>query len=229
VKAAYKLKRWGLHDGEQTFEQCRREARKRAANMAEGEGCIVHGTVEVARASGNLHIAPVSSAQHTAAGAPIEQPRNLRFIDVAHFNVTHTINRLSFGDDFPGQVSPLDGVERRSASGPGVARYFIKVVPTVYTRLSGAELRSNQFASTEHFKPVREDDRIFQVPGIHFAYDVTPLRVRITERRGRTFASFFVRCAATIGGVFTVAGMVDKIFYSSQRLLMKKLEIGKAS
>jgi hypothetical protein len=26
------------------------------------------------------------------------------------FNVTHIINRLSFGEDFPGIVNPLDGV-----------------------------------------------------------------------------------------------------------------------
>jgi hypothetical protein len=28
------------------------------------------------------------------------------------FNLSHTINRLSFGKDFPGIVNPLDGVSK---------------------------------------------------------------------------------------------------------------------
>lgn len=228
VKAAYRARRWGITD-ETQYEQCKREMKLRDATLSEGEGCNLFGSIEVHPTSGNLHLAPSSSAHHTASGKMLPRHEGLSFSDVAHFNVSHRINRLSFGDDFPGQINPLDGVERHSQHGPGVARYFIKVVPTIYANLAGVELHSNQFASTEYFKPVREDDRLFQMPGIHFAYDITPLRVRLSEKRGRTFVSFFVRCAATIGGVFTVAGMIDKIFYSSQRLLMQKLEIGKAS
>jgi len=227
VKAAYRTRRWGMPD-EKNFEQCRREARMRAVTIGEGEGCNVFGSIEVHRSSGNLHLSPTSSAQQSAGGAMLQRADAMGHGDVVHFNVSHRINRLSFGDDFPGQINPLDGVERISPLGPGVARYFIKVVPTIYRDLSGTELFSNQFATTEYFKAVHEDDRLFQLPGVHFSYDITPLRVRLTEARGRTFLSFFVRCAATIGGVFTVAGMIDKIFYSSQRLLMKKLEIGKA-
>lgn len=228
VKAAYRARRWAVSD-ETTFEQCRRESKQRAAVIADGEGCNVYGTLDVERALGTVHIAPASSASLSSTGQPIAQAANLVHEDVAHFNVSHRINRLSFGDDFPGQVNPLDGVWRASPSGPGVARYFIKVVPTVYTGMAGAQLRSNQFASTEYFKEVREDDRLFQMPGIHFTYDVTPLRVKITERRGRTLVSFLMRCASTIGGVFTVAGMVDRMLYSSQRMMMQKVQIGKAS
>lgn len=228
VKAAYRAKRWGVLD-EAQYEQCRREAKLHHATQAEGEGCNVFGSIEVHPSSGMLHLAPASTAQHTASGAALPALDGVRHADVAHFNASHTINRLSFGDDFPGQLNPLDGVVRISPHGPGVARYFIKVVPTTYLPLRGQEVRSNQFASTEHFRSVREDDRLFQMPGVHFSYDITPLRVRLEERRGRTFVSFFVRCAATIGGVFTVAGMIDKILYSSSRLLTHKLNIGKAS
>lgn len=228
VKAAYRARRWTVTD-DSRYEQCKREARARERTLAEGEGCNLFGSIEVHPTSGNLHLAPTSSAQRGADGSPLQRLDGFGHADVARFNVSHRINRLSFGDDFPGQVNPLDGAARHSHHGPGVARYFIKVVPTTYLNLAGAEVHSNQFSSTEYFKPVRAEDRFFQMPGIHFAYDITPLRVRLAEKRGRTFVSFCVRCAATIGGVFTVAGMVDKVFYSSQRLLMKKLETGKAS
>jgi len=228
VRNAYRRRRWGMPDVRE-LEQCRREARRRAAHVADGEGCNLFGTMHVSRALGNFHIAPVTSAQHSATGMPLQDLQSLTYNDVRNFNASHRINRLSFGDDFPGQQNPLDGAGRASAHGPSVSRYFIKVVPTVYEHLHGPPTRSNQFSVTEYSREVREEDRVFHIPGVFFVYDLAPIRVTFTEQRGQTFLHFLTRCAATIGGMYTVIGMVDKLFYSSSKLVMKKLAIGKAS
>ena len=50
IRAAYRERRWGFPDPS-TFEQCRREARRRTGVLQEGEGCNIYGTMQVARAS----------------------------------------------------------------------------------------------------------------------------------------------------------------------------------
>ena len=43
------------------------------------------------------------------------------------FNITHTINSLSFGENFPGIKSPLDGAARNVEDRHGMYQYYIKV------------------------------------------------------------------------------------------------------
>ena len=45
----------------------------------------------------------------------------------------------------------------------------------------------------------------------------------------RSFAHFMTGICAIIGGVFTVAGMIDSMVYHSAKALQKKIELGKAS
>ena len=45
----------------------------------------------------------------------------------------------------------------------------------------------------------------------------------------RSFAHFLTGICAIIGGVFTVAGMIDSMVYHSAKALQKKIELGKAS
>ena len=64
------------------------------------------------------------------------------------------------------------------------------------------------------------------VPTVQFYFELTPLKVKKTERRAGSFFSFATRCAALIGGLFTVAGILDSILYSSTRQI-EKLNMGK--
>jgi len=43
-------------------------------------------------------------------------------------------------------------------------------------------------------------------------YELSPLRVRIYERR-RSLGHFLTNCCAIIGGVLTVAGLVDSLLH----------------
>ena len=64
--------------------------------------------------------------------------------------------------------------------------------------------------------------------GVFFMYDLSPMMVQLTEHR-RSFTHFLTGVCAIVGGVFTVAGMLDGMIYHSARALQKKIDLGKAS
>ena len=64
--------------------------------------------------------------------------------------------------------------------------------------------------------------------GVFFMYDLSPMMVQLTEHK-KSLAHFLTGVCAIVGGVFTVAGMVDGMLYHSTRALKKKVELGKAS
>lgn len=64
--------------------------------------------------------------------------------------------------------------------------------------------------------------------GVFFMYDLSPMMVQMTEHR-RSLTHFLTGVCAIVGGVFTVAGMVDGMLYHSTRALKKKIDLGKAS
>ncbi len=59
-------------------------------------------------------------------------------------------------------------------------------------------------------------------------YELSPIMVKFTERR-KSFAHFLTGVCAIVGGVFTVAGIIDSFIYQGMRSLKKKMELGKAN
>eukprot|EP01116_Phalansterium_solitarium_P016778 TRINITY_DN3971_c0_g1_i2.p3 TRINITY_DN3971_c0_g1~~TRINITY_DN3971_c0_g1_i2.p3 ORF type:complete len:110 (+),score=12.35 TRINITY_DN3971_c0_g1_i2:1087-1416(+) len=107
-------------------------------------------------------------------------------------------------------------------------QYFIKVVPTMYEALDGKVLNTNQFSVTEHYKGLKNDNSGHGLPGLFFMYELSPIMVKFSEAR-KSFAHFLTGVCAIIGGVFTVAGLLDAFLYHSMRSLKAKVEIGKAN
>lgn len=221
LKQVYAERRWGFPDAS-NFEQCKREARQRSLQQQEGEGCNIYGTMEVARVTGTFSIAPASRLP----AARSRHAKLLPAVQLAAFNVTHQIKRLSFGTDFPGQHNPLDDAWTYSPAGAAVARYFLKVVPTTYEFVGGKSVHTNQFSVTQYFKALSSEGAAAMLPCITFAFELTPLRVKKTEQRAGTFVGFLTRAAALIGGLFTVAGILDSVLYQSTRHL-EKLQLNK--
>jgi len=185
------------------------------------EGCQVYGYLLVNKVAGNFHFAPGKSFQQAHMHVHDLQP----FKNQA-FNLSHTIQRLSFGREFPGIVNPLDNVQKMSdKDGSSMYQYFIKVVPTVYEGLNGKLINTNQFSVTEHFKTIKGDGG-HGLPGIFFMYELSPIMVKFTEHT-QSFAHFLTGVCAIIGGVFTVAGIIDSFLYHGLKTLKKKVELGK--
>ncbi|XP_077241504.1 uncharacterized protein LOC143882013 [Tasmannia lanceolata] len=218
VREAYRKKGWGMTNPD-LMDQCKREGFIQKIKEEEGEGCNIHGFLEVNKVAGSVHFAPGKSFQQS----------NFLFQDLLAFqsesyNISHKINKLTFGEEFPGVVNPLDGVQWIQQTLSGMYQYFIKVVPTIYTDIRGRKIQSNQFSVTEHFRVADGYPR--PLPGIFLFYDFSPIKVIFTEEKV-SFLHFLTSICAIVGGVFTVSGIVDAFVYHGQRAIKKKIEIGK--
>lgn len=188
----------------------------------EGEGCNMYGFLEVNKVAGNFHFAPGKSFQQSNVHV-----HDLLTFQKDSYNISHKINRLTYGEYFPGVVNPLDGVTWTQETPHGMYQYFIKVVPTVYTDVSGHTIQSNQFSVTEHFKGA-DVGRFQSIPGVFFFYDLSPIKVTFTEQHV-SFLHFLTNVCAIVGGVFTVSGILDSFIYHGQKAIKKKMELGKFS
>ncbi|ELT99344.1 hypothetical protein CAPTEDRAFT_162161 [Capitella teleta] len=107
--------------------------------------------------------------------------------------------------------------------------YYVKVVPTSYLRANGEFVSSNQYSVTKHHKKVGGGILGEQgLPGVFVTYELSPMMVKYTEKN-RSFMHFLTGVCAIIGGVFTVAGLVDAFIYHSARAIQKKIDLGKAT
>ena len=95
-----------------------------------GEGCNLHGVLRVNKVAGNFHVA--LGTTKSVDGRLIHA---FERADLLHFNTSHTIHHLSFGESFDQQVNPLSETYRilDPDVGPSaVYQYYIKLVPFSY-------------------------------------------------------------------------------------------------
>ncbi|EDQ85716.1 uncharacterized protein MONBRDRAFT_34133 [Monosiga brevicollis MX1] len=224
VQEAYRKKGWAFRSG-QGIAQCEREGYDAMMEAQEREGCQLYGHLEVNKVAGNFHIAPGRSfEQHNMH---IHDMQSFGREKLAKFNLTHVINHLSFGIDYPDRVNSLDGhVEVPNEYGAIMYQYFLKVVPTRYRFLSQTEIDTNQYSVTMHQREIRPDQGTSGLPGLFFMYDISPMKIQLTQS-SRSFFHFLTGLCAIIGGVYTVAGMIDGFLYHGIRTLKAKQNMGK--
>jgi hypothetical protein len=208
-------------------EQCQHDSTNPFANVEPGEGCRVTGTMNVNKVAGNIHIAHgesiVRDGRHIHQFLPQDAP---------NFNISHTIHKLSFGDAYPYMPeNPLDKHIRMipTDGSTGLFQYFIKVIPTIYTSsASYYTTKTNQYTVTEKFRPLMlpqlnqpgQPMKMQQavLPGIFFIYDVSPFMIEV-QHEYTPFFHFFTKACAIVGGVFSVMGFIDIVWF---KLLQKK-------
>ena len=140
--------------------------------------------------------------------------------------MTHTIKKLSFGHEYPGLVNPLDDhFELTEDVGSAMYQYFVKVVPTKYRKLGGTEVKSNQYSVTTHKRVMNPALGEHGLPGVFFMFELSPILVQLSEQSA-SFTHFITSLCAIIGGVFTVAGMIDGMIYQTTRV-WEKNRLGK--
>ncbi|MEE6511797.1 hypothetical protein FKM82_018583 [Ascaphus truei] len=89
-------------------------------------------------------------------------------------------------------------------------------------------LRTNQFSVTRHEKIANGLIGDQGLPGVFVLYELSPMMVKLTEKH-RSFTHFITGVCAIVGGVFTVAGLIDSLIYHSARVLQRKIELGKTT
>ncbi|XP_054876382.1 endoplasmic reticulum-Golgi intermediate compartment protein 2-like isoform X2 [Poeciliopsis prolifica] len=165
--------------------------------------CRIHGHAYVNKVAGNLHI---------TVGKPIHHPQGhahiAAFVSHEAYNFSHRIDHLSFGEEVPGLINPLDGTEKITYNNNQMYQYFITVVPTkLNTHVISAD--THQFSVTER-RVINHAAGSHGVSGIFVKYDTSSLMVTVSEQH-MALGRFLVRLCGIVGGIFSTTGMLHSL------------------
>lgn len=183
------------------------------------EGCRFKADFLINKVHGNFHISTHSSHKKPD-----------------HPNMFHIIHEVVFGNSgeelaksLKGSFNPLANISRTEADGQVAEQthdYFLKIVPAVHIDLNGMESYPYQYTfahrSNIQYGPNRRVN-----PAIWFKYELTPITVKYTEVKEPLY-SFLTSVCAIVGGTFTVAGILDSMFFTAYEFV-RKAELGKLS
>jgi len=189
----------------ETAEQCKNKV-----------GCQIVGDVLVSKVAGNVHVALGKSV--------VRDGRHVHEFSIREvsdgFNTSHSINRLEFGPRVNDMALPLDGTTKIVRHGAYMFHYYIKLVPTLFEG-RWRSFYTHQYSVTDSEKNVMvRKGELVGLPGVFFVYEFSPFLVQKVEKVV-PLSHFLTSVCAIIGGVFTVAGMIDAILYRSYRSLKK--------
>lgn len=127
-------------------------------------------------------------------------------------------------------------------------KYFIKVVSTDVHYLNGSTLKTNQYASTFHEQEFPPNSQNLAGAahmsmymtlmlirswcasvGIFFNYDISPMIVTYRQSPRKPLSAFLTDLCAIVGGVLTIAAILDGLIWQAEHRLRHKMDIGKAS
>ncbi|KAI0566899.1 Endoplasmic reticulum-Golgi intermediate compartment protein 3 ERV46 ERGIC3 [Gracilaria domingensis] len=225
VRKMYEKRGWLLTDLT-NIPQCIREGIKTITpgTFDERYGCNIHGHIEISKVAGRINLTPGHSFQfhgHTL--------HDLSAVRDHKLDLSHRVNKLWFGEPYPGQVNPLDGVSKhatRAQDAMGAHEYFIRVVPTTYKLPFSRTLRTNQYSQSYFFRRSDASQGSQIMPGVFLNYDLSPIHVEVEESR-RSFLHFLVQLCAIVGGVFTVASMLSTFMDDVVLRAVRKRQVGK--
>lgn len=233
VHQAYAQLNWAFDDGH-GFEQCVDEGYPVHLRENKENGCRVSGNVVVSKVVGRIHIAPGEA--HFASGRHSHDLSTYNLPDLP-YDFSHTINQLSFGGreakDLSPNEDPLQGFLGEATSKDFQFRYFLKVVGTDYLYRDGTVLQTNQYSVTHHERPLqggRDADHPHSahqaggIPGIWINYDISPMKVRETQKREQSFGTLMMNTFAIVGAVITSAAVIDSGVYAVDQALKSRKE-----
>eukprot|EP00252_Welwitschia_mirabilis_P004334 TRINITY_DN14664_c0_g1_i1.p1 TRINITY_DN14664_c0_g1~~TRINITY_DN14664_c0_g1_i1.p1 ORF type:complete len:484 (+),score=84.52 TRINITY_DN14664_c0_g1_i1:274-1725(+) len=185
--------------------------------------CRIEGFVRVKKVPGNLIIS-AHSGSHS--------------FDAAAMNMSHVVSHFSFGKKLSSKMlnelerlSPHVGKNTDRLSGKQFIAEHDNVTIDHYLQLVKTEvLPYKAFKSTgslEQYDYTAHSSMMqtTAVPVSRFHFELSPMQVLITEN-SKSFSHFLTNVCAIIGGVFTVAGIIDSMLHNVMRML-KKIELGK--
>jgi len=244
VREAYQRKGWSFGNPS-GIDQCVQEHWSEHIQEQASEGCNVEGVVRVNKVVGNVQFSLGRSFQ-SAQSRVYELVPYLKNDGNRH-DFSHTIHHMYFtaddeADESKAQVSkemrsrlgiyqhPLEEHVARTSQAQYMFQYFLKVVSTQFRTLDGQIVNSHQYSVT-HFERdltegvlghTREGLQVHHgaggMPGVFFTYEISPILVAHHETR-QSFAHFLTSTCAIVGGVLTVASILDSALFATQRSL----------
>jgi len=170
-------------------------------------GCRVAGEVTVNKVSGNVHIA--------LGQAVVRDGRLIHEFNVADvsgaYNTSHEIHYLAFGKAIKDWMAPLDDTAKTVRHGAYMFHYYVKLVPTIFIDRWGQDVQTNQFSVTDSaLNVVNKDGRFNGLPGVFFVYDFSPFMIKRLQK-AKPWSYLFTNTCAILGGVFTIASLVEVV------------------
>ncbi|CAH1366343.1 hypothetical protein MTP99_007694 [Tenebrio molitor] len=166
------------------------------------DACRIHGSLILNKVSGNFHI---------TAGKSLNLPRGhihiSAFMSERDYNFTHRINKFSFGDPSPGIIHPLEGDELVTHDGMTLFNYFIEVVPT-HVKTFLTDVDTYQYSVKELNRPINHHKGSHGMPGIFFKYDMSALKVTVSQERDH-LGMFLAKLCSIIGGIYVCSGFLN--------------------
>ncbi|GAB2277841.1 Protein disulfide-isomerase 5-4 [Dionaea muscipula] len=190
-------------------------------------GCRIEGFVRVKKVPGNL-IITAHSGSHS--------------FDASRINVSHFISHLTFGKKITPRVMsdvkrilPYIGASHERLNGQTyitqhetseanvTIEHYLQIVKTevVTGKPNHEHTLVEEYEYTAHSSLIQSLD----IPAAKFHFELSPMQVLVKEN-SKSFAHFITNVCAIIGGVFTVAGILDSILHNTMRMV-KKVELGK--
>ncbi|KAJ7442661.1 Sec1 family-domain-containing protein [Mycena latifolia] len=246
VRTAYVNRGWSFSNPD-AIEQCKNEGWSEKLREQSNEGCNISGRIRVNKVIGNIHLSPGRSFQTNSRNI-YELVPYLRDDGNRH-DFSHTINQLAFeGDDeydvYKAEVgrarkermgigkNPLDGAKARTSKSQYMFQYFLKVVSTQFRTLDGKIVNTHQYSTTQFERDLKDGGQgdspqgvhiqhgVNGVPGAFFNFEISPILVVHSDTR-QSFAHFITSTCAIIGGVLTVASLIDSVLFATGRALKK--------
>jgi len=249
VRKSYTDRGWSFSDPD-GVEQCVQEGWTDKIHEQSNEGCNLAGGVRVNKVVGNFHFSLGRSfqthAHHVHDLVPYLKDSN-------HHDFRHIIHHFAFeGDDeysaykaglgrqmkrkMQIEYNPLDGMSGNTQNTQEMFQYFLKVVSTRFITIKGESVNTHQYSATnfqrdlshggqeETSEGLRLSHGVQGMPGAFFNFEISPILVVHTESR-QSFAHFLTSTCAIVGGVLTIASILDSVVFATSRAL-KKSSVG---
>lgn len=163
------------------------------------DACRIHGSLVINKVSGNFHITGGKSLSLPGGHIHISA-----FMTERDYNFSHRIDKFSFGDSSPGIIHPLEGDEHISNDSMTVFNYLVEIVPTT-VNIFLSSVDTYQYSAKMLTRPINHAKGSHGMPGIFWKYDISALRVNVSQERDH-FGMFLVKLCSIIGGVYVCAG-----------------------
>lgn len=195
--------------------------------VAKSSGCALSGFVLVKKVPGTLHFlakSPSHSFDH----------QDMNMSHVVHYlyagnkpsprrrKVLEQLHPLGLKDDWADKLAGQDFTARNALT---TFEHYLQIVLTTVEpkkRLPDGNIDAYEYTVHSH---MYNTDRELFIPTAKFSYDMSPIQIVVTQT-AKAFYHFITTTCAIIGGVFTVAGILDGLLHATQSIA-KKIEIGK--
>lgn len=245
VQESYVRRGWSFGDPEHV-DQCVKEKWSEKIKEQNTEGCNVAGKVHVNKVIGNLHISPGRAFQRNSVHmhdlVPYLSGHGATHHDFGH--VIHEMsfdeeNAYTWSRKARiearramGIQDPLEGVRAHTELSQFMFQYFLKVVPTELHMMNGQWLKGHQYSVTSYERdldmsaghqqsaakkevPGKVQHGFMGMPGVFFNFDISGLKMVRTKTR-TSLSHFLTSTCAIVGGVLTVAGIIDAAVHASR-------------